>query len=137
MQKPFESIAYVANVGKELVANFQTGGFATTPGLKGSAREVSVREKLEHLLPRSPIEKSLFGAASYQGCEEAAPHSGLGLAVSSGAGTGYRGFQRLQPVVWGRGGGGQTSRQVETPRNPAVRGQVAARMRVRLATVAV
>ena len=87
--------------------------------------------------PRSPIEKSLFGAASYQGWEEAAPHSGLGLAVSSGAGTGYRGFQRLQPVVWGRGGGGQRRGPAQIPGNPAVRGQVAARMRVRLATVAV
>ena len=52
MQKPFDSIAYIAHMGKELVANFQAGGLATTPGLKGSAREVSVREKLEHLLPR-------------------------------------------------------------------------------------
>ena len=52
MAKPFDPIAYVAQVGHELVAAFQMAGFATTPGQIGSAREVPVRKKLMQLLPR-------------------------------------------------------------------------------------
>ena len=52
MSKPFEPIAYVMQVGQELVSAFQMAGFATTPGQIGSAREVPVRKKLMQLLPR-------------------------------------------------------------------------------------
>ena len=98
-----------------------------------------IRLNLEPFLqrPRSPIEKSPFGAASHPGGEESSPRSDLGIAVSGGAGRCYQGSPRLRPGILGRAGGGQTSSKVKTPRNPAVRGQVAARMRVRLATVAV
>lgn len=48
----FDSVEYVASIGQELVSNFQVARFATTPGLKGSAREVPTRDKLEQLLPR-------------------------------------------------------------------------------------
>ena len=52
MSRPFDSIAYVTQVGQELVSAFQMAGFATTPGQVGSAREVPVRKKLMQLLPR-------------------------------------------------------------------------------------
>ncbi len=52
MVRAFDPIAYVAQVGKELVAAFQMAGFATTPGLIGSAREVPVKDKLKQMLPR-------------------------------------------------------------------------------------
>ena len=50
--------------------------------------------------------------------------NGLGIAVSGGAGGFCPGSLRLQPGVWGSGGGGQTCGKVEALRNPAVRGQV-------------
>ena len=37
--------------------------------------------------PRSPIEKSLFGALAQPGGEELSPGRGGGIAVSDGAGT--------------------------------------------------
>ena len=52
MARSFDPVAYTIQVGQELVAAFQMAGFATTPGLVGSAREVPVREKLMKLLPR-------------------------------------------------------------------------------------
>ena len=52
MPKTFDPIAYVKQVGQELVAAFQMAGFATSPGQIGSAREVPVRDKLKQLLPR-------------------------------------------------------------------------------------
>ena len=52
MARSFDSVAYTMQVGQELVAAFQTAGFATTSGLVGSAREVPVREKLTKLLPK-------------------------------------------------------------------------------------
>ena len=52
MSRPFDSIAYVTQVGQELVSAFQMAGFATTPGQIGSAREVPVRKQLMQLLPR-------------------------------------------------------------------------------------
>ena len=52
MQRNFDPIAYIQQVGQELVAAFQTAGLATTPGLVGSARETPVRNKLQQLLPR-------------------------------------------------------------------------------------
>ena len=51
MSRSFDPIAYAMLVGQELVAAFKVAGFATTPGLIGSAREVPVREKLMKLLP--------------------------------------------------------------------------------------
>ena len=51
MPSPFDPIAYLMQVGQELVAAFQMAGFATTPGQIGSAREVPVRDKLKQLLP--------------------------------------------------------------------------------------
>ena len=51
MARSFDPVAYTIQVGQELVAAFQMAGFATTPGLVGSAREVPVREKLMKLLP--------------------------------------------------------------------------------------
>ena len=52
MSRPFDSTAYVTQVGQELVSAFELAGFATTPGQIGSAREVPVRKKLMQLLPR-------------------------------------------------------------------------------------
>ena len=52
MARSFDPVAYTMQVGRELVGAFQMAGFATTPGLVGSAREVSVREKLMKLLPK-------------------------------------------------------------------------------------
>ena len=52
MARPFDPVAYTMQVGWELVGDFQMAGFATTPSLVGSAREVSVREKLMKLLPK-------------------------------------------------------------------------------------
>ena len=52
MPRQFDPIAYVTQVGQELISAFQMAGFATTPGQIGSAREVPVKEKLMQLLPR-------------------------------------------------------------------------------------
>ena len=51
MPRPFDPIGYVMQVGQELVLAFQGGGFATTPGQVGSAREHPLRRKLTQLLP--------------------------------------------------------------------------------------
>ena len=51
MARSFDPVTYTMQVGKELVVAFQMAGFATTPGLIGSAREVPVREKIMKLLP--------------------------------------------------------------------------------------
>ena len=51
MARSFDPIAYVTQVGQELVSTFEVAGFATTPGQIGSAREVPVRRKLMQLLP--------------------------------------------------------------------------------------
>ena len=52
MPRKFDSVAFVTQVGRELVSAFEIAGFATTPGQIGSAREVPVRDKLVQLLPR-------------------------------------------------------------------------------------
>ena len=87
--------------------------------------------------PRSPIEKSLFVAFSHQGWEESSPRVGLGIAVSGGTGGDGQGSPRLRPGVLEPCGGVQTCGKAESRLSPAGRGQVAARIRVRLATVAV
>ncbi len=87
--------------------------------------------------PRSPIEKSLFAALTQPGGEESSPGRGGGIAVSDGAGRVGPGSYRVRVGVVGRGGGGQRRGPAQIPGNPAVRGQVAARIRVRWATVAV
>ena len=51
MEENFDPIAYANLVGKELVSSFDTAGLGTTSVLVGSAREYSVRTKLEHILP--------------------------------------------------------------------------------------
>ncbi len=51
MQQSFDAVSYSRDIGLELIAAFETAARATTPGLKGSARELPVRQKLEHLLP--------------------------------------------------------------------------------------
>jgi hypothetical protein len=51
MQQSFDAVSYSRDVGRELIADFETAARATTPGLIGSARERPVRRKLEHLLP--------------------------------------------------------------------------------------
>ena len=66
MARSFDPVAYTIQVGQELVAAFQMAGFATTPGLVGSAREVPVREKLMKLLPRSLAGKPLAGFCATQ-----------------------------------------------------------------------
>ena len=52
MEKTFNAANYVTRIGRDLVANFNEAGFATTSGQVGSAREVPTRKKLEQLLPR-------------------------------------------------------------------------------------
>jgi hypothetical protein len=51
MENTFDSIDYAVNVAQELISAFETASRATTPSLVGSARESSVKKKLEHLLP--------------------------------------------------------------------------------------
>lgn len=51
MKQKFDPVEFSIQVGQELVSNFEKAGFATTPGIVGSAREVPVRDKLEQLLP--------------------------------------------------------------------------------------
>ena len=51
MLRSFDSVAFVRSVGEALVAAFEAGGLATTPGLTGSSREVPVRQQLSQLLP--------------------------------------------------------------------------------------
>ena len=47
----FDTHEYIENVGKDLVSAYNASAQATTPGLKGDAREKAVRSKLEDLLP--------------------------------------------------------------------------------------
>ena len=51
MEENFDPITYANMVGKELVSSFDKAGLGTASGLVGSAREHSVRKKLEHILP--------------------------------------------------------------------------------------
>lgn len=51
MQQSFDAVSYTRDVGRELIAAYETAARATTPGLKGAAREQPIRRKLEHLLP--------------------------------------------------------------------------------------
>jgi hypothetical protein len=51
VQQSFDAVSYSRDVGQELIAAYETAARATTPGLIGSARELPVRRKLEHLLP--------------------------------------------------------------------------------------
>lgn len=47
----FNSREFVSEIAEDVVANFGRASRATTPGLKGAARENEVRKKLESLLP--------------------------------------------------------------------------------------
>ena len=47
----FDTHAYIKSLGEELVLTYSSSGQATTPGLKGQAREKAVRAKLESILP--------------------------------------------------------------------------------------
>lgn len=47
----FDTHAYIKSLGEELVLTYSSAGQATTPGLKGQARERAVRAKLESILP--------------------------------------------------------------------------------------
>jgi hypothetical protein len=51
MENKFDSRAFIKDIAKDLVSNFDGAAKATTPGLKGAARENAVRKKLEYLLP--------------------------------------------------------------------------------------
>ena len=51
MEENFDPITYANLVGQELVSSFETASLGTTSVLVGSAREHSVRTKLEHILP--------------------------------------------------------------------------------------
>ena len=51
MPRRFDPIGHVMQVGRELVLAFEGGGFATTSGQIGSARESPLRRKLMQLLP--------------------------------------------------------------------------------------
>lgn len=51
MEQSFDAVSYCLDVGRELIAAFETAARATTAGLIGGARELPVRRKLEHLLP--------------------------------------------------------------------------------------
>lgn len=47
----FDTHEYIKNLGQELVSAYNSAGQATTPGLKGNAREQVVRDKFESILP--------------------------------------------------------------------------------------
>ena len=51
MDQSFDAVSYSVDVGRELIAAFETAARATTPSLIGGARELPVRRKLQHLLP--------------------------------------------------------------------------------------
>lgn len=46
----FDTHEYIKNLGEELMHAYRSAGQATTPGLKGQARENAVRKKLESIL---------------------------------------------------------------------------------------
>ncbi len=52
MKNTFDAKAFIDRIGDRLIFEFESAGQATTPSLKGGAREVSVREQLEQILPR-------------------------------------------------------------------------------------
>jgi len=51
MEQTFNINAFLEHLANELINNFTFAGQATTPGLVGSAREKTTRQKLETLLP--------------------------------------------------------------------------------------
>jgi hypothetical protein len=51
MEQTFNINAFLEHLANELINNFSFAGQATTPGLVGSAREKTTRQKLESLLP--------------------------------------------------------------------------------------
>lgn len=51
MEQTFNINAFLEHLANELINNFTLAGQATTPGLVGSAREKTTRQKLETLLP--------------------------------------------------------------------------------------
>lgn len=53
MEKTFNSIDFLKDLADELVDNFKKAGKATTPSLVGSAREQTVRKKLELIFQKS------------------------------------------------------------------------------------
>lgn len=52
MTQVFDSKFFIKEISEELIQNFDRASRATTPGLKGAARENEIRKKLENLLPR-------------------------------------------------------------------------------------
>ena len=51
MSEPFSINEYLRILGSELIAAFEQGGLAPSPGTKGASREKAVRDKLRQLLP--------------------------------------------------------------------------------------
>ena len=51
MERTFDSVEYIVQVGQDLVADFERARLATTSGLIGSAKEIPVRDRLESILP--------------------------------------------------------------------------------------
>lgn len=51
MTKKFDSKGFIKEISEDIVSNFDRAAKATTPGLKGAAREHEIRRKLESLLP--------------------------------------------------------------------------------------
>ena len=52
MSKGFSVTEYVETLGEELIAAFEQGRLAPTPGTVGDTRERAIRKKLRQLLPR-------------------------------------------------------------------------------------
>ena len=51
MTQMFDSKEFIKELAQDLVSNFDKASKATTPGLKGAAKENEVRRKLGRLLP--------------------------------------------------------------------------------------
>ena len=52
MTQPFSVYEYTKLIGEELVAAYERGEMATTPGTIGASREKAVRDKLKQVLPQ-------------------------------------------------------------------------------------
>lgn len=52
MTQPFSVYEYTKLIGEDLVAAYERGGMATTPGTMGASREKAVRDKLKQVLPQ-------------------------------------------------------------------------------------
>lgn len=51
MSSQFTVPTYLGHLGEELISAYELGALASTPGTKGTSREVAVRKKLEQVLP--------------------------------------------------------------------------------------